>query len=433
MNETAQEITTFNGVAATPSKERGGYWAIIVLLSLGVMIAYADRSSISAAIASDSFIAHFSMTDLHRGWLGSAFFWSYTLAQIPMGWMVDRYGAKLPYAICFAVWCVFTAASGLMTVFAGLFAMRLIVGAAEAVVMPASYRWIRNHVPERQTGTAIGVFTFGNKLGTAIGAPIGAWLIVSYDWRLMFIITGLLGLIWLVPWGIMVRNDLPKKENMAAAKRRAASVPFRNIIVSPVVWGGMIVNFCYGYFTFYCMTWMPSYLVEQRGLSLGQSGVYTFFSFIGIAIVAVLAGWAADRLIERGYDPVNTRKAFVVTGFIGAGTVLFGAYTTDLGWALFWNMFSLACLGLASANNLALCKVTLIPPPAVGMVVGVQHVAAGLSGGIAASFSGWLLHISGSYDLPIKVIVVFLAIGATANVILLRPKWSPKVVEVADA
>ena len=407
-------------------------WGILGLLSIGVMIAYADRSSISAALANKTFTAHFEMSSLNRGWVGSAFFWSYAVAQIPLGWIVDRYGVKRPYAICLALWCAATAASGLMSTLAGLVIMRLIVGAAEGVVMPASYRWIRDHIPERHTGTAIGIFAMGNKIGTAIGAPVAAWLIIAYDWRLMFAVTGLLGLIWLVPWMLFVRNDLPKKEEMAAVRRRASSVSFGSIMSSPVVWGGIIVNFCYSYFVFYCMTWMPSYLVEQQGLSLENSGLYTFFSFAGIAIVAVLAGWAADRIIDRGGDPVKVRKAFIFTGFLGATTVMLGVYAQNLQWALFWNIFSLSCLGLASANNLALCKVTLIPPPAIGLVAGVQHVAAGLSGGFAASFSGWLLHVSGSYDLPMEVIVVFLVIGAAANFILLRPEWSPKVTELPE-
>lgn len=408
-------------------------WSIMLLLAVGVLIAYADRSSISAAIANTAFNDHFAMSAVNRGWLGSAFFWGYALAQIPMGWIVDRYGVKVPYAIFFALWCAATAISGAMTAFAALVIMRLIVGASEAIVMPASYRWIRHNIPERHTGTAIGVFAMGNKIGSAIGAPVAAWLIVAYDWRLMFVVTGALGLLWLVPWLLLVRNDLPKKEDMAAVRKRASSVSFRSIILSPVVWGGIIVNFCYSYFVFYCMTWMPSYLVEQKGLSLEKSGLYTFFSFIGIAIVAVAAGWVADRIIERGGDPVRTRKAFIVAGFIGAGTVLFGAYADSLAMALFWNIFSLSSLGLASANNLALTKVTLIPPPAIGMVVGVQHVAAGLSGGVAASLSGWLVHVSGDYTLAMMVIVVFLVIGAAASVILLRPEWSPRVSDAATA
>jgi len=189
----------------------------------------------------------------------------------------------------------------------------------------------------------------------------------------------------------------------------------------------MINNFCYGYFTFYCMTWMPAYLVEQRGLSLAQSGLYTFFSFAGIAIVATAAGFAADRIIERGRDAVFVRKAFVIAGFIGGTTVLMGTFAQTLEQALFWNVLSLTLLGLATANNLALCKLTLIPKPAIGLATGVQQLATSLAGGVSASLSGWLLHISGSYDLPMKIIVVFLLIGATNTAILLRPKWAPKV------
>jgi hypothetical protein len=111
---------------------------------------------------------------------------------------------------------------------------------------------------------------------------------------------------------------------------------------------------------------------------------------------------------------------------------LLGAYTESLQWALFWNVFSLSCLGLVTANNLALCKFTLIPPPAVGLSVGVQQVAGTSSGAVAAALSGWLLNVTGTYIAPMMVIVLFLLIGAAACVILLRPKWSPKITQVTD-
>ncbi|HEX4266557.1 MAG TPA: MFS transporter [Steroidobacteraceae bacterium] len=402
-------------------------WAVLFLLSTGVLIAFVDRTSISSALADAAFIRHFGLSDVDRGWVNSAFFWSYGLVQLPMGWLVDRYGVKLPYTICYALWCVATLLTGLMTALAGLLLLRLVLGAAEAIVMPASYRWIRDHFAEGQSGTAVGIFTMGNKFGPAIGAPIAAWLIVAYDWRLMFIATGLIGLMWLVPWMLAVKRDFPGQGEATLAKRKASSVPFANIIASPLVWGAMIVNFCYGYFTFYCMTWMPSYLVERRGLSLESSGVYTLFSFAGIAIVALAAGWTADRIIARGYDPVFVRKAFVIAGFVGACTVLLGALAKSLDVALFWNVFSLSCLGLATANNLALCRLTLIPAPAIGLVTGVQQVATSLAGGVAASLSGWLLQVSGGYRVPMLVIFTFLIVGAAATWILLRPEWAPKV------
>lgn len=413
--------------ASTAAPASAATWAVLLLLALGVMIAFVDRTSISSALADAPFIQHFGMTDIDRGWVNAAFFWSYGLIQVPAGWLVDRYGVKTPYTVCFVLWCLATAVTGLISTMFALVLMRVIVGAAEAVVMPASYRWIRNNFKEGQSGTAVGLFAMGNKFGPAIGAPIAAWLITAYDWRVMFIATGAVGLVWLLPWMFLVKNDLPRRQDMAAIRRKASSVTFASILSSPLVWGTLVVNFCYGYFTFFCMTWMPSYLVEQRGLSLEKSGLFTFFSFAGIAIVALIAGWLADKLIARGGDPVFVRKAFVIAGFIGACTVLLGAKAESLNAALFWNVFSLSFLGLATANNLALCRLTLIPAPAVGLVTGVQQVATSLAGGVAASLSGWLLHVSGSYDLPMLVIFVFLVIGALTTWLVLRPEWAPRI------
>ena len=402
-------------------------WSILALLTLGLLISFIDRTSLSSALADKNFIAEFALTNVDRGWLNSAFFWSYGIMQLPMGWLVDRYGVKKPYTICFLLWCGCTALTGLVTALSGLIFMRLIVGAAEAVVIPASYRWIGNNMGEQHKGLAAGILSMGGKFGPAIGAPIAAWLIVGYSWKWMFLATGVLGLLWLVPWITMVRNDSPSKAELVVSKAHAATVTFGSIMRSPVIWGAMINNFCYGYFTFYCMTWMPAYLVEQRGLSLGKSGLYTFFSFAGIAIVATAAGWAADRIIARGHNAVFVRKAFVIAGFVGGSTVLMGIFAETLEQALFWNVLSLTLLGLATANNLALCKLTLIPKQAIGLATGVQQLATSLAGGVSASLSGWLLHVSGSYELPMKVIFVFLLIGATNTAILLRPKWSPRV------
>ncbi|QGZ64814.1 MFS transporter [Paraburkholderia acidisoli] len=419
--------TTFNKRRIT---ERP--WAIVILLALGLMISFVDRTSMSSALAHKGFIEEFGLNNIQRGWLNSAVFWSYGLVQIAMGWLVDRFGVKWPYAICFLLWCIAAAACGVVPTLSGLIIMRLVIGVAEAVVVPATYRYLANRFDETRKGTALGIYSIGGKLGPALGAPIAAWIIVSYSWKIMFIATGLVGLVWLLPWLLMVPNDYPSKAELQSAMRRASTVPLKNLLASPVVWGGLITNFCYAYFNFYCMTWMPAYLVEQRHLSLEKSGIYTLVSYIGIAIVAALAGWGADRIIARGHDAVLVRKSFIVAGFIGATTVMLGVYAKSAQMALFWNVVSLSLLGLVTANNLALVKLTLIPKPAVGLNTGLQQVATSLAGGVSASLSGWLLHVGHNYTLPMQAIYVFLMIGALSTIVLLRREWAPKVNEGAE-
>jgi ACS family D-galactonate transporter-like MFS transporter len=402
-------------------------WAVLVLLALGLMISFVDRTSLSAALADKGFVREFALSSVERGWLNSAFFWSYGLLQMPMGWLVDRYGVKWPYAFCFLLWCAAAAVTGMVSTLSALILMRLLIGAAESVAVPATYRYLANNFDETRKGTALGIFSIGGKMGPALGAPVAAWLIVHHSWQLMFIATGLAGLLWLAPWLRTVRNDYPDRLALAVARDNAASVPLSNLLSSPVVWGGLVANFCYAYFNFYCMTWMPAYLVEQRGLSLEKSGLYTLFSYAGIAIVAALAGWGADRLIARGYDAVRVRKTFIVAGFIGATTVLLGAYAPTLAMALFWNVLSLSLLGLVTANSLALSKLTLIPKQAVGLNTGLQQVATSLAGGVSASLSGWLLHVGGSYELPMLAIFGFLVLGAASTIVLMQRKWAPRV------
>lgn len=406
-----------------------GRWVILGLLALGAIIAFVSRTNISAALALPAFIKSFHLTDVDRGALNSAFFWSYAALQIPTGWLVDRFGVKYPYAISFTIWCIASALTGMTHTLLALTTLRVVTGAGEAIVTPASYRWMRDNFSENQSGLAVGVYMLGTKIGPAIGAPLAVWLIERYNWHLMFLIVGFAGLLWLVPWLLLAKNDDAgeKPTGTRAGRKPAVTLPLRNILESPVVWGTIVINFCYNYFVFYCMTWMPAYFVEQRHMSLSRMGLYSFYSFSGIAIVAVLAGWAADLLIKRGMDAVAVRKAFIIAGFAVACTELLGARTTHLNVALFWAVVSLSGLGLATANHLALCRLTLIPAGAVGLVSGIQNVSTSIAGIVGPLLSGWLLQTTHSYRAPMEAIFFFLVLGALTCLVLLRRKWAPKL------
>jgi MFS family permease len=403
-------------------------WSIVGLLCLGMMIAYFDRVNLSVALAdkdSASPLRDFlHLSDNDRGALNSAFFWSYAVLQIPAGWVVDRYGVKFPFALGLVCWSLTSAGTAFARSMRQLFGLRVLLGVGESVTTPAGMRWIRFHCPEQQRGLAVGLYMAAAKLGPGVGAPIAAWLIAVHGWRMMFVILGLGGLLWLVPWMKLVKNDDRELEAAQARQSPGANVPFSAVIASPVIWGTVIGTFCYQYFVYFCMTWMPAYFVERRNLSLDSMGLYTMFSFSGMAAVATLAGWAADRLIARGWDPVRVRKAFTIAGFLVASTELIGALSHSSSVALFFAVFSLSGLGLTTANYWALTQ-TLIPGAAVGRIVGIQNCAANLPGIVAPLLTGWLKQTTGSYTAPMQAIWVFLLTGVAAYLFLVRAKYAP--------
>jgi ACS family D-galactonate transporter-like MFS transporter len=278
-------------------------WLVLALLTVGVIIAYTDRINLSSALP--EIRRSFPLSPEAAGILLSAFFWSYTLLQTPAGWIVDRFGLKWPYAAGLFLWSAVSAATALVSSLNGLIAVRIALGIGESIVTPASMRYIRKNFAENERGLPIGIFMSGTKYGPAIGAPIATYLVLGYGWRWMFVLNGALCFLWLVPWFLFVRSE-------STPEKRAAeeTVSWAALLGTPLMWGTCVATFCYMYFVYFCMTWMPTYFKDRFGLSLTASGWFTFMSFGGLATIAILSGWAADRLIARGRNPVMVRKAF---------------------------------------------------------------------------------------------------------------------------
>ena len=407
-------------VAVTATRERSVRWSVVGFLTVAVIIAYIDRISLSSALP--EIRKTLPMSPELSGMVLSAFFWSYAALQAPAGWVIDRYGVKWPYAIAFLLWSVVSAATALVSSINGLIVMRILLGVGESVVTPASMRYIRSNFVEKERGLAIGVYMSGTKYGPAIGAPLAAYLVTGYGWQWMFFLTGVCCLLWLIPWVVLVKNDAgaPLPESPGAVKE---STSWGAILSTPVMWGACLGTFCYMYFVYFCMTWMPTYFKDRHGLSLTDSGWFTFMSFGGMATIAIIGGWAADRLIAKGYDAVTVRKWFIIVGFLLAFSEIVGAFTESANVTLFFAVFSLSGLGLTTANYWALTQ-TLMPGGAIGRVAGLQNTAASVAGIAAPWITGILVQKTGNFNAPIVAIGFWLAIGIGCYVFLVREKYA---------
>ena len=395
-------------------------WSVLGLLTVGIIIAYIDRINLSSALP--EIRKSFPLSPEASGILLSAFFWSYAILQTPAGWIIDRFGVKWPYAIAFFIWSGVSAATALVGTLGGLITVRILLGIGESIVTPASMRYIRTNFAEKERGLAIGIYMSGTKYGPAIGAPLAAYLVSAYGWHLMFLLTGLGCLLWLIPWVLLVRNDagVAPRESETTAKKPAS---WGAILSTPVMWGTCLATFCYMYFVYFCMTWMPTYFKERHGLSLTDSGWFTFMSFGGMATMAILGGWAADRLIGRGHNPVTVRKTFVIVGFVLAFSEIIGAFTESASLTLFLAVFSLSGLGLTTANYWALTQ-TLMPGGAIGRVAGLQNTAASVAGIAAPWITGILVQKTGQFNAPLIAIGFWLAVGISCYLFLVREKYA---------
>ncbi len=402
-------------------------WSVVCLLSLGMVIAYTDRVNLSAVLTEIG--RDMGMDKERQGMAMSAFFWTYTIFQIPAGMLVDRFGVRVLYLGGFLLWSLASAATTLIGgSFALLIALRLLVGTGESVVTSSSLRYIRDHFEEKRRGLAVGIYMTGTKIGPAVGIPVAAYLAKSYSWQTMFLVLGAGSLLWLVPFLLLVKKTDKSAQGRAAAAAAAGPNPVATITLgqalrTPLMWGIILGTYCYMYFVYYCMTWMPTYFRERHGMSIEKMSWFAFVSFGGMAAVTALAGWAADHLIARGGDPVRVRRNFTIAGFVAASLQTLSVFTDSQSLMIFFTVASLCGLGLATANYWALTQ-TLMPG---ALPVAIQNTAANLAGIVAPWLTGWLIKQTGSFDAPIKAVGVWLALGVFAYVFLVRREYAPRV------
>lgn len=388
-------------------------WWVVCWLSLGMVIAYIDRVNLTSAMPEIGKLM--SLDDEQRGMALSAFFWTYTIGQIPAGVLVDRYGVRLLYTAGIVLWSIASAVTVLTTGLWALVATRLVVGLGESVVTSSSLRYIRAHFAEKERGFAVGVYMTGTKIGPAIGLPLAGYLVVQLGWQAMFLIMGLGSLLWLGPWLGWVKKDDPAAVP-AGTGAGAEKTSIREALGSRVMWGIIIGTYCYMYFVYYCMTWMPQYFQKTHGMSIAKSNWFGGVSFGGMAAVAAIAGWAADKWIARGGEPIFVRRVFTVAGFVMAAMQTLSVFTDSKELMIGLTIASLCGLGLATANYWALTQ-TLMPG---AVPVAIQNTAANLAGIVAPWLTGWLIKNTGSFDAPIKAVGFWLVLGIFAYAVMVR-------------
>ena len=393
-------------------------WGLVALLVIVMTISFIDRGNLS--VAAPAMVGELNLSAWAMGVLLSAFFWTYALFQIVSGWLSDRFEVRWVYTAGFLVWTAATFSTGLVSTFALFLVMRLLLGIGESVTYPATSRILAAVVPENRRGLANSLVDLGARVGPAAGILLGATLLtMGRGWRIIFFLTGSLGILWLIPWVLVA----PKK--LASVSRRSGSeeegLSWSRLLRSRSVWGtcGGLCGANYSWY--FLLTWLPTYLVRERQVSYGSLAFLGTLPFLLMVVSSLGCGVLADRLISKGGSAVKIRKRFLVTGLSLTAVFMLGVLSPRGELAIASLMTACFTFGIYASNLFALTQ-ALAGAGAAGRWTGLQNACGNLAGIVSPILTGWIVERTGTFAMAFVCAGIACLAGAASFGLLVGNK-----------
>jgi ACS family glucarate transporter-like MFS transporter len=396
-------------------------WTILAILFAVTTINYADRATI--AIAGPELKRLLGLSPVEMGFVFSAFAWSYVLAQLPGGWLLDRFGSKITYFFSIFLWSIFTMLMGTVGFLTGaaavttLFILRLLIGAAEAPSFPGNSRIASAWFPTSERGTAAAIFNSAQYFATVLFAPIMGWLVHTFGWESVFFVMGGLGVVMAFIWlktvygpkdhpkanaaeiayieagGALV--DLESKDKVAATTKLDTWSCIKQLLGNRMLLGVYIGQYCINTLTYFFLTWFPVYLVQERHMTILKAGFVAALPAVAGFLGGVLGGVISDRLIKSGKSLSVARKTPIVCGMLLSTSMIVCNYV-DADWLVI-TVMSLAFFG-KGIGALGWAVVADTSPKEAGGMSGALFNTFGNTAGITTPIViGYILQTTGTF------------------------------------
>lgn len=413
-------------------------FSIVGMLFIATMINYADRATLS--LAGPSLSRELGIDPLELGIIFSAFGWAYVLAQLPGGWLLDRFGSKRVYLGAIVLWSGFTFIQGAVhaldaaVAIYALFALRFLVGIFEAPSLPANARIVATWFPLSERGTAVSIFNSAQYFATVVFAPLIGWIIYRFGWPWVFYVMGTIGFafagLWLAKMQDPSRHphlDDEERAYMVAggaltdldqgesgeprAPQPALKVGLKVLLSRRVLWGIYLGQFAINTLTYFFITWFPVYLIEQRGFSVLKAGFMASLPAVCGFGGGIMGGVLSDWLLRRGHSLTVARKVPIILGML-LSTIIVACNYVDAQWIVVVFM-SFAFLGKGiGALGWAVLADT-VPKQLAGLGGGLFNMFGNLSSISTPIIIGYLVKKSGSFESAL----VFVAANAVLAIV----------------
>jgi MFS transporter, ACS family, D-galactonate transporter len=413
-------------------KSGGVRFGVLALITLATMLNYLDRSVMG--VAKPALTAELKIDAVTMGFIFSAFSWTYALAQVPGGAVLDKLGVRLTYAASLVLWSVATLAHGLMTNVAGLVGARLALGLAEAPCYPSNSRILNSWFPQAERARATGVYSVGQYVGLGFMLPLLAWIVTNWGWRELFYIVGGIGVIYgLIFWWLYRDPHEHKSVGQAeldlitaggGSTEKPVPVPFTMANIGKLmrkrqILGASIGQFCSNSTLVFFLTWFPSYLADERGMTFIKAGWVAALPYMAASVGVLAGGFVSDRIIRTSGNATLGRKLPIIVGLMMCSTMVAANYVESN--AVVIAIMSFAFFGQGMCNLGWTLISDVAPKSMVGLTGGVFNLCANLAGIVTPIVIGVIVQATGSFYGALAYVAALGLVGVLAYVLIVGP------------
>jgi MFS family permease len=392
-------------------------WTAIALATAAIALNYVDRSTL--AVGNVKIRAEFGINATAIGALQSAWSLTYAIGQVPIGFLLDRFGPRYLVGAALVLWSIAQSAGGFAGSYVQLLWARVALGASECPAFPGAVRVTSDWFHAKDRGRPTGVYNSGGSIGPAIAPPLLTALMLSFGWRTMFIVMGGVGvfgaLVWFKLYRDPAKTQLEPEDVAYLAANRAAEGPvaarsWGRLFRFQSMWGLMLGAFCTGYAVWMYQTWLPAYLEMQQHISIAHTGILASIPLVCSIVGAWAGGWFTDRLAGRGMELVASRRLPAILGLVASGAFTIAATSAANGTqAVVYISLAMFFLSLGIAGKWTL--ITAVAPQSYcTSVASIQNFGGYIGGTVSPIVTGFVVDETGSF-------VVALAIGAAITIL----------------
>jgi MFS transporter, ACS family, hexuronate transporter len=405
-------------------------WLICALLFFAASVNYMDRQVIG--LLKPTLQAQLGWTEEGYSNIVVAFQLAYGSSLLFIGKLIDRIGTRKGFSLAVLFWSISAMAHAAATSVLQFAVARFSLGVGEAGSFPASIKAVAEWFPKKERALATGIFNSGTNVGAIVTPLVVPWLTLRFGWRMAFIATGALGLLWIVAWLSLYRrpeeSPLVSEGELALIQSdpeqaTATAVPWRTMLKLRQAWAVGLGKFFTDPIWFVYLFWMPDFLSRNLKLDLKGMALPLFVIYSGASVGSIGGGWLSSSLINRGWAVNASRKTAMLVCALAVTPIMVAARTTDP-----WLAVGLVALAAGahqgwSANIYTLAS-DMFPRGAVASVVGFGTLLGTISGMFISKMVGYILQTTGSY-VPVFILAGTAYLIALAFVQALAPRLEP--------